>query len=96
MYGKRYKQLFENKKVVFLLINDYKNSYVLKWLETLTNEYIHFGDYFNLDIGLKELYDKQKCFLNIKSEDVKVQKLIELIKKHKKSIEQENLINKKI
>lgn len=126
-YAKRYKQLFENKKVVFLLINDYKNSYVLEWIKKLTNEYIHFGDfdlagisiyehkvfpkliknkknsyfipinievYFNSDIGLNELYEKQKCFLNVKSNDTRVQELIVLIKKHKKSIEQENLINK--
>ena len=40
-FAKKYSKFFENKKVLFVVVN----TYMLKWIQTLGNEYIHFGDY---------------------------------------------------
>lgn len=40
-FAKKYKQFFENNNILFVVIN----PYMLEWIGTLENEYIHFGDY---------------------------------------------------
>ena len=40
-FAKRYKEFFKEKKALFVVIN----PYMLEWIEDLSNEYIHFGDY---------------------------------------------------
>lgn len=45
-YIKRYEHLFDtSKKYLFLLIKNINTSFERTWLETLQNEYLHFGDY---------------------------------------------------
>lgn len=54
----RYKRWFdyEHEKMVFVLINDYKNGYPFQWLSTIKGRYLHFGDF---DIsGLSIYYNK--------------------------------------
>ena len=54
----RYKRWFnyENEKMVFILINDYKNGYPFQWIGTIKGRYLHFGDF---DIsGLSIYYNK--------------------------------------
>jgi len=40
-FSKKYAKLFEAKKLIFVMIN----PYMLEWIESLENEYIHFGDF---------------------------------------------------
>ncbi len=40
-FAQKYKQFFENKNILFVVIN----PYMLEWIGNLENEYIHFGDY---------------------------------------------------
>ena len=40
-FAKKYKEFFENKNILFVVIN----PYMLEWINGLENEYIHFGDY---------------------------------------------------
>ncbi len=53
----RYTQYFNYEKLIFVLVNDYKNGYIYeKWLSTIEGKYIHFGDY---DLsGISIYYDK--------------------------------------
>lgn len=44
-YLQRYEHLFNNKDYLFILIKNIYSSYERDWLETIDNEYIHFGDY---------------------------------------------------
>lgn len=118
-FAKKYKQFFENDKVLFVVIN----PYMLEWIEDLENEYIHFGDYDLAGINIylnkivprlnkstkysmfvpeniealiqhhgdNELYEKQKQYNDLDTQDVEINKLISVIRKNKKSIEQEGL-----
>ena len=40
-FAKKYQQFFNSDNFLFVVIN----PYMLKWIENLENEYIHFGDY---------------------------------------------------
>lgn len=40
-FAKKYKLFFENSNILFVVIN----PYMLEWISSLKNEYIHFGDY---------------------------------------------------
>lgn len=118
-FAKNYKQFFEDKNYLFVVIN----SYMLKWIENIENEYIHFGDYDLAGINIYlnkviprlkkvkkysmfipdnieklifksknfELYEKQKRYKNLNTSDLKIKKLIEIIKKYKRCLEQEGL-----
>jgi len=57
-FAQKYKHLFENKKTLFVVIN----SYMLEWIETLQNEYIHFGDYDldGVNIYLNKVFPRLK------------------------------------
>ena len=43
-----YSYLFKEKKLLFVMIN----PFMLEWIQTQTNEYIHFGDYDIAGIGI--------------------------------------------
>ena len=117
--------LFENIKPLFLSRYPQNQSKdLLKWLQSIPNKYLHFGDFDFAGIGIylneykkylgdkanffvpenidkilvkygnKELYDNQKkCFEPKSISEKKLQKIIELIHKHKKGLEQEIFIN---
>ncbi len=119
-FAKRYKELFSQKNILFVV----RNPYMREWIESLENEYIHFGDYdlagINIYIneivpqlkkskkysmfipnniesliqkyGDRELFEKQKRYLDIEIEDRDVMRLKEIIKKYKKGLEQEGLV----
>lgn len=40
-FAQKYKELFDKKNTLFVV----SNSYMWEWIESLENEYIHFGDY---------------------------------------------------
>ncbi|MDF1883603.1 hypothetical protein JHD49_06600 [Sulfurimonas sp. SAG-AH-194-C21] len=40
-FAQKYKQFFDTKNILFVVIN----PYMLEWISSLENEYIHFGDY---------------------------------------------------
>ncbi|MDF1875565.1 hypothetical protein JHD48_07445 [Sulfurimonas sp. SAG-AH-194-I05] len=40
-FAKKYKQFFEGNNILFVV----KTPYMLEWISSLENEYIHFGDY---------------------------------------------------
>ncbi|MEA1955750.1 MAG: hypothetical protein U9N02_04565 [Campylobacterota bacterium] len=54
-FAKKYKKFF-NDNVLFVVIN----SYMLKWISNLENEYIHFGDYdlSGIDIYINKIIPK--------------------------------------
>jgi len=118
-FAKKYKQFFENDNILFVVIN----PYMLEWIGSLENEYIHFGDYdlagINIylnkivpkfkksqkysmfipeniehlikEYGDYELYEKQKQYKDLITEDSKINDLVKNIRTNKKSIEQEGL-----
>lgn len=118
-FAKRYREFFEKENILFVV----RNPYMREWIETLENEYIHFGDYdlagINIYIneiiprlkkskkssmfipsniesliykyGDVELFEKQKRYLEIDVRDKDVYELKEIIRKHKKGLEQEGL-----
>jgi len=118
-FAKKYKELFERENILFVV----RNPYMREWIETLENEYIHFGDYDlaginiyineivprlkkcrkysmfipqNIDFLIKEhgdrgLFEKQKKYLEIDILDKDIYELKEIIRKHKKGLEQESL-----
>ena len=118
-FAQKYKQFFENSNILFVVIN----PYMLEWIATLENEYIHFGDYDLAGINIYlnkivpklqnskrysmfipdnieflieehgdcELYEKQKQYKNLMTDDVKINALIQSIQDNKKSIEQEGV-----
>lgn len=47
----RLKYLFEGKKVLFVFKHP-QSSYLIKWLETIPNQYIHFGDFDFFSISI--------------------------------------------
>jgi hypothetical protein len=124
-YIEKQKQLFENINPLFVSRYPQNQSKdLLKWLQSIPNNYLHFGDsdfagigiylneykkylgdkaqffipqnieYIFDNYGNKGLYDKQKINFdtNIISE-IDLLKLIEIIHKHKKGLEQEIFIN---
>jgi len=118
-FAKKYKQFFDNKKMLFVVIN----PYMLEWIEYLNNEYIHFGDYDLAGINIYlnkiiprlkkskkysmfipeninyliqehgdcELYEKQKQYEDLITNDEQINNLIEIVRDNKKSIEQEGI-----
>ena len=119
------KYLFENIKPLF--VSRYpqsQNKDLIKWLQSIPNKYLHFGDFDFAGIGIylneykkylgdkarffvpenienliyeygnKKLYDKQKDNFDSKTiSEIILLKLIKIIHKHKKGLEQEILIN---
>ena len=126
-YVEKQKYLFENIKPLF--VSRYpqnQNKDLLKWLQSIPNKYLHFGDFDFAGIGIylneykkylgekaiffvpenigkiienygnKELYNNQR--INFDKEAITVenlQKLIALIHKYKKGLEQEIFIREK-
>ncbi len=118
-FAKRYEKFFDKPNILFVVTT----PYMLEWISTLENEYIHFGDYdlagvniylnkvvrkllkskkYSMFIpenieqlivkyGNSELYENQKQYKNLYSDDVDVNRLVEIIRKFKKGIEQEGL-----
>ncbi len=118
-FAKRYKAFFSYPNLLFVVIT----PYMLEWISTLENEYIHFGDYdlagvniylnkivpklkkskkysmfipHNIEkliekYGNNTLYEKQKQYKNLRTNDIEVSKLIENIIRLKKGLEQEGL-----
>jgi len=120
------KYLFENIKPLFLSrYPQNQNKDLLKWLQSIPNKYLHFGDFDFAGIGIylneykkylggkatffvpeniekiienygnKELYNNQR--INFDKEAIteeNLQKLIALIHKYKKGVEQEIFIKK--
>ena len=122
---KKQKYLFENIKPLFVSRYPQNQSKdLLKWLQSIPNKYLHFGDFDFAGIGIylneykkylgdrasffvpstieklickygnKELCDKQKVKFDLQSiEEKNLIRLIELIHKYKKGLEQEIWIN---
>ena len=124
-YIEKQKYLFKNINPLF--VSRYpqnQNKDFIKWLQSIPNKYLHFGDFdfsgigiylneykktlgekadffvpenlenYILEYGNKKLYNKQKINFNIKSiKEDNLLKLIEIIHKYKKGLEQEILIN---
>ena len=57
-FAKRYKELFKRKNLLFVV----RNPYMLEWICSLENEYIHFGDYdlAGIHIYLNEIVPRLK------------------------------------
>lgn len=118
-FAKKYKELFVRLNLLFIVIT----PYMLEWISTLENEYIHFGDYdlagVNIYInkvlprlkkskkysmfipnnieqliekyGNIELYENQKQYKSLYSDNIEILNLIKTIIKLKKGLEQEGL-----
>lgn len=77
-FAKRYKKFFNNPNILFVA----KTPYMLKWIKTLKNEYIHFGDcdlsgiHIYLNTMLPRLLKAKKTSMFIP------RNIEELIKKH--------------
>jgi len=119
------KYLFENIEPLFVSRYPQNQSKdLLKWLQSIPNKYLHFGDFDFAGIGIylneykkylgdkasffvpenienlfqmhgnKDLYDKQKSKFDMKYiNESDLLRLIEIIHKYKKGLEQEILIN---
>ena len=119
------KYLFDN--ITPLFVGRYPQNQskdLLKWLQSIPNNYLHFGDFDFAGIGIylneykkylgekayffipqnieylldnygnKKLYNNQKINFNTKNiSEIDLLKLIEIIHKHKKGLEQEIFIN---
>jgi len=62
-YIDKYRHLFnQNKKYLFLSISEYKTNYQYQWLKSISNEYIHFGDFdlAGINIYLNTILPKLK------------------------------------
>ncbi len=57
-FAKRYRELFKRKNLLFVV----RNLYMLEWIGSLENEYIHFGDYdlAGIHIYLNEIVPRLK------------------------------------
>ena len=127
-YVEKQKYLFENINPLF--VSRYpqnQNKDFIKWLQSIPNKYLHFGDFDFAGIGIylneykktlgekadffvpenlenyiseygnKKLYNKQKINFDIKSiKEDNLLKLIEILHKYKKGLEQEILIGNNI
>lgn len=59
LYILRYKHLFnDGKDYMFLLIKNINTSFERDWLESLKNDYLHFGDY---DLAAISIYLNEIC-----------------------------------
>ena len=119
------KYLFDNIKHLFVSRYPQNQSKdLLKWLQSIPNKYLHFGDYDFAGIGIylneykkylgdkavffvpdniedlllkhgnKDLYDKQKSKFDTKSiNETDLLRLIKVIHKYKKGLEQEIFID---
>ncbi len=59
-FAKKYRELFEKENILFVV----RNPYMREWIETLENEYIHFGDYdlAGINIYINEIVPRlKKC-----------------------------------
>jgi len=127
-YIEKQKYLFEDIKPLFVSRYPQNQSKdLLKWLQSIPNKYLHFGDFDFAGIGIylneykkylgdraslfvldnienliykygnKILYDKQKISFDLQSiKEENLIKLIELIHKYKKGLEQEIWLKNKI
>ena len=127
-YIERLKYLFANIKPLF--VSRYPQSQskdLVKWLQAVPNNYLHFGDFDFAGIGIylneykkylgdkaqffipenieylfenygnKKLYDYQKSHVDTKAiSEIGLLKLIPMIHKHKKGLEQEIFINNRM
>ena len=119
------KYLFEDIKPLFVSRYPQNQSKdLIKWLQSIPNKYLHFGDFDFAGIGIylneyknylrdrasffvpdnieylfekhgnKTLYDNQKMNFDKKTiDEIRLLKLIEIIHKYKKGLEQEIFIN---
>lgn len=57
-FAKKYKEFFENENILFVV----RNTFMLEWIKSLNNEYIHFGDYdlAGIKIYLNEILPRLK------------------------------------
>lgn len=64
-YINRYSHIFdESQKYIFLVIKNINSSYERQWLESIENEYLHFGDYdlAGVSIYINEIIPRlKKC-----------------------------------
>ena len=120
-YIEKQRYLFEDEKPLFVSRYPQNQSKdLLKWLQSISNQYLHFGDFDFAGIGIylneykkylgdrasffvpstienliyeygnKELYDKQKINFDLQAiQEGNLIKLIEIIHKYKKGLEQE-------
>ena len=127
-YIEKQKNLFENINPLFVSRYPQNQSKdLLKWLQKIPNDYLHFGDFDFAGIGIylneykkylgekaqffipgnieylfenygnKKLYYNQKNNFDIETiSEIDLLKLIEIIHKHKKGLEQEILIKKTV
>ena len=118
-FAKRYTEFFSQPNLLFVVTT----PYMLEWISTLENEYIHFGDYdfaginiylnkivprlkmskkYSMFIpenieylivkyGNSELYENQKRYKNLRTDDLEITCLLEIITRYKKGFEQEGL-----
>ncbi len=118
-FAKRYAEFFDKPNILFVVTT----PYMLEWISSLENEYIHFGDYdlagvniylnkvlprllkskkYSMFIpknieqfiekhGNSELYENQKQYKNLRTDDADITHLVEIITRLKKGFEQEGL-----
>jgi len=57
-FAKKYQAFFKEKNILFVA----RNAYMREWIETLENEYIHFGDYdlAGINIFINEIVPRLK------------------------------------
>jgi len=57
-FAKKYREFFEKENILFVV----RNPYMREWIETLENEYIHFGDYdlAGINIYINEIVPRLK------------------------------------
>jgi hypothetical protein len=57
-FAKKYREFFEKENILFVV----RNPYMREWIETLENEYIHFGDYdlAGINIYVNEIVPRLK------------------------------------
>ncbi len=123
-YIEKQKRLFENVKPLFVSRYPQNQSKdLVKWLQSIPNKYLHFGDFDFAGIGIylneykkylggrasffvpgnienliaeygnKDLYDKQIIKFDLQPvEEENLIRLIGIIRKHKKGLEQEILM----
>ncbi len=96
------KYLFENINPLFISrYPQYQHKDVIKWLQSIPNQYLHFGDFDMAGIGIylneykKYLADKASFFVPKNIEEAiepEILDLIRIINKEKKGLDQEYYI----